>query len=709
MFFCIISPLMPQSAPDVKRLLLIGWDAADWKMIDPLLATGAMPNLKRLIDRGLRADLSSLDPKLSPILWTSIATGKTADKHGILNFIEPDPAGGGVRIASSLSRKTKAIWNILSQSDRRSIVVNWYATHPTEPIRGACVSNLFQEGPPNSAKDEWGIAAGAVSPGGLAASVRAARVHPSATALHDLRVLLPRRDALDHDDRRIALMKKLIAQCRSVHNVALSLLTSEQPWQCAMIFYDMIDVAGHHFMQYHPPRMEHVSKRDFAALGGVMNGVYRLHDCMLGALLKAAGDNTTVIVLSDHGFHSDHLRPRTQPAVHDEHAAMDATWHRQTGMLAMAGPGVRAGAQVRSAGLLDVTPTALTLLGLPVGEDMDGRVLMEALDGVAIFERVPSWDSIEGESGQHPADMRTDPFESREALKQLADLGYIQPVDEDVEKTLRDIDRETRSNLGVVYMSTRRLHRALPLFQHLHTDFPDEVRFALNLAHCQQATGSMDQAERTLSTFLQLHPAVTEARSLRATLLAAQRRFAEAAALQEDIAGANPNDTSLWIALAQTHRLAEQWEAADRALKRALSLDPRNAEVHHGLALLKLAQHQFEPAVEHALDAVELQHSMADAHYTLGVALAWMREPEHAAQSFRMALSMQSGMLQAHRFLDVLLRAAHDSESADEHAAEARRLEATFSADQRARLFNADDPLGPSAWAGAREHQGPDV
>ena len=81
----------------VRRLLLLGWDAADWSFADPMLQRGELPNLAALVRAGLRSDLSTLDPKLSPMLWTTVATGKTADKHGILNFVEPDPAGGGER------------------------------------------------------------------------------------------------------------------------------------------------------------------------------------------------------------------------------------------------------------------------------------------------------------------------------------------------------------------------------------------------------------------------------------------------------------------------------------------------------------------------------------------------------------------------------------------------------------------------------------
>ena len=74
-----------------KKLLLIGWDAADWQIIQPLLEQGLMPNLQRVINSGVRGDIATIKPILSPMLWNSIATGKRPDKHGILSFMEPDP------------------------------------------------------------------------------------------------------------------------------------------------------------------------------------------------------------------------------------------------------------------------------------------------------------------------------------------------------------------------------------------------------------------------------------------------------------------------------------------------------------------------------------------------------------------------------------------------------------------------------------------
>jgi predicted AlkP superfamily phosphohydrolase/phosphomutase len=93
----------------MSRLLLVGWDAADWKLIDPLLAKGEMPHLARLLQQGVWGNLATIHPPLSPMVWTSIATGKRPGKHGIWGFTEPTPDGLSVRPISNLGRKTKVL------------------------------------------------------------------------------------------------------------------------------------------------------------------------------------------------------------------------------------------------------------------------------------------------------------------------------------------------------------------------------------------------------------------------------------------------------------------------------------------------------------------------------------------------------------------------------------------------------------------------
>ncbi len=73
-----------------RRVLLVGWSAADWRLLEPLLEAGAMPNLRRLVDGGTSGNLRTLQPQFNPLLWTSIATGQRADLHGVLHTLLPD-------------------------------------------------------------------------------------------------------------------------------------------------------------------------------------------------------------------------------------------------------------------------------------------------------------------------------------------------------------------------------------------------------------------------------------------------------------------------------------------------------------------------------------------------------------------------------------------------------------------------------------------
>jgi predicted AlkP superfamily phosphohydrolase/phosphomutase len=97
-----------------KKVLLVGWEAADWKIINPLLDSGQLPNLDKLVSNGVMGNLASQQPLLPPLQWTSIATGKRPFKHGVHGYTEPDPHSGWIRPVGSASRHCQAIWNMLA-------------------------------------------------------------------------------------------------------------------------------------------------------------------------------------------------------------------------------------------------------------------------------------------------------------------------------------------------------------------------------------------------------------------------------------------------------------------------------------------------------------------------------------------------------------------------------------------------------------------
>lgn len=675
-----------------KKLLIVGWDAADWMMIDPLIASGKMPNLAGLIGRGVRSNLSTLEPRLSPLLWTSIATGKTPDKHGILNFVEPKPDGSGLRISSSTSRRTKALWNILTQNNMTSNVVGWYASHPAEPIRGSIVSNMLQEGEPANSTASWHLPAATVHPQELASQVAASRERANAVPRAVMERFVPGLSTLSAADPRVSTLAKLMAYAASIER-ATTVAMNSTPWDLTMAFFDAIDTVGHHFMQFLPPRMEHVSEAEARMYGGVMPGVYQWHDEALGRLLSASGPDTTVIVLSDHGFHSDHLRPVLVDIPPERRAELESSWHRSLGVLVMAGPGIKGGAQVSLPSILDVAPTALALLGLPVAADFDGRVLRESLSVDVTSESVASWDSIEGDSGLHSADVRQDPFEAVDAIKQLIDLGYMAALPPDVQGQLDLVSRESRFNLGVVLMSRHRQAEAVPLFKALSVEKPTELRYVLNLAQCQYAMCEFESAIGVLREYLAREPASSEARLLLAGALAMTGQDSQGLAEVKIVEKAQGNRPDLALPIGDCLYALRAFSQAKQYYESARSADATSTGAHIGLARVELGLGKFEEAAGHALDALEVSQALPEAHYLLGVALAWYGDIENAAKSFQLALMFEPNHLDAHRFAYLCFTKSGSNVLAAQHESRIKEL-------VRERAAIPEFAFGPRAFAG---------
>ncbi|MGB7159286.1 MAG: alkaline phosphatase family protein [Tepidisphaeraceae bacterium] len=653
-----------------RRVLLIGWDAADWKILSPLLDTGKMPALAGLIDRGVVGNIATLTPALSPILWTSIATGKRADKHGILGFIEPVPDQNGVRQVCSTSRKTKALWNILTQSGFKTHVVGWYASHPAEPINGICVSNLFADAIAPLGSD-WPMPKGAVHPTSLAESIAALRVHPGEIGDADLRPFIPRLAEVDRSkDKRPAKLAALLATTASVQAAATAILEAEE-WDFLGVYFDGIDTASHDFMPYFPPRMAHVDEREFALYREVMEGVYRFHDMMLARLIALAGDDVTIILLSDHGFHSDHLRPRGAAA---QTAGMGAMWHRQYGVLALAGPGIRRDERIHGATLLDIAPTVLTLFDLPIGEDVDGKPLLSAFDETPQLKRIPSWDAVPGEAGLHPPDLRVDPYASAAALTQLVELGYLEAPTVDQQHDAALARRESQFNLGVILLDSERPAAALPILESLCREKPETARYGSALASCYLALRRFSDCRATIEQMAARGLDDAGEQVLLGECLVAEGRFDDAIEQLRRALGAAPHIPRLRCLIGLALNRLARWSEATEAFEGALQIDPDSAVAHYGLAATCLGARRHEDAAGHALRAVSLLHFFPAAHYTLGVALARLKRYEQAARSIEIALTMQPGLLDAHRYLGAIYIQLGDYAKAHLHRKSARRL-----------------------------------
>jgi tetratricopeptide (TPR) repeat protein len=408
--------------PTGRKVLLVGWDGADWLIVRPLLQQGRMPNLQRLIARGASGELLAIKPLLSPLIWTSIATGQPATVHGVADFLVKDAQSGELVPIGSDARRVHALWTILPAFDLRTDVVGWWATWPAEATRGTVVSDrvayqLFALG-----EDRSGY--GKVYPPPAWDWVRGELVTADRIAFDEARRFVD-VDAAEYQrlwdslpperrqEERVNHLRKVLATTRSYHKIALSLL--DQQADLTLAYYEGTDTVGHLFARYLPPPMPGVKEGEVRRFGHALPEFYAWADQLLGELLAKAGDDTTVLLVSDHGFFTGEARPAADPS---DFTAGAPQWHRLHGIVVAAGPGIRPG-EIHDATVLDITPTVLSLLGLPVPRDMPGRALFGG-DGasrtLASYELLPRAAAA--------AAPRTAGLD-KERLRELAALGYI--------------------------------------------------------------------------------------------------------------------------------------------------------------------------------------------------------------------------------------------------------------------------------------------
>ena len=122
-------------------ILLIGIDGADWDILDPLIEQGRLPHLASLKREGVSGPLMTLrDIPLSPVIWTSVATGKGPEEHGITWFLVDTPDGQRIPVRS-YNREVEALWNMLAAQERVPGFVGGWATAPAENVRAGIIAS----------------------------------------------------------------------------------------------------------------------------------------------------------------------------------------------------------------------------------------------------------------------------------------------------------------------------------------------------------------------------------------------------------------------------------------------------------------------------------------------------------------------------------------------------------------------------------------
>ena len=449
-------------AVDQPRVMVLGIDGGTWSEIVPMIEAGELPTLARLYNSGIHGVLRSRPPALSPVVWSTIFTGKLPAEHGVVDW----------KTSQSRHRKVKALWEMTSEQGLATDVFNVPSTYPPIPIAGVMISGFplggatlggntgvvstsagftdkvmtpyVQFAAPQIRAAIAGLAVGDWTPWfevklrnrpTWRAAMRVKRlgadkyylspiyrtdgqfvISDPPDTLARLGPVLEARPYVPEGpgwskhaepDTPDYLFEHLVHVAR-IQTDAVAAFASED-WRLFVYVDTLVDRTSHPYWAYsHPEGYDGLSLEKAARYANVVKDSYREVDRQLAEVLDSVkGDDTYVMLASDHGF--------TTSA--DKKLYIGT--HHLDGIYLVAGPGIEKLA-AEKANIEDITPTALYLLGLPVGDDMAGKVIPEVKQ--ALNRRVASIPTYE-------ADVATvrgsDKPVDKETWDQLKGLGYV--------------------------------------------------------------------------------------------------------------------------------------------------------------------------------------------------------------------------------------------------------------------------------------------
>jgi predicted AlkP superfamily phosphohydrolase/phosphomutase len=414
-------------------VVILGLDGANWELIDPLIAKGRLPLFKEFKEKCAWGYLRTVTPAKSPIVWTSIGSGKTKNKHGIEDFrskrITPK---GKYPICNSLDIREPMLWEMLDAQGRRSVLVNWYLSSPPQPLNGVNVSDSFRSSALAEPDKRKGPLEHSVFPQSRAAEL-AKFLDP------DYRRVLKRMNLPDYparyekvnagksylDEPIFRKYPEWVLQEGLVTKVAEHLFRSED-FDLFAAYYKLPDVVQHFaFMSLIDDAYKKTLDRSvvngelpvalqseaYSKIADIVCPIYQNLESSIRRYLEVGKHRESYfIILSDHGF-SFFFREKT---VRYNHVGPEKA---PDGILIVRGPGVKPG-KIKLARIYDIAPTVLYLLGLPLDRNMDG----EPLRRVFSFKR----DSRYTVYRKKKALPSENGFENDEKkLQELKALGYL--------------------------------------------------------------------------------------------------------------------------------------------------------------------------------------------------------------------------------------------------------------------------------------------
>lgn len=261
-----------------KRVLIIGWDGVDWKVLRPMLDAGELPNLSKLIDRGAYGDCLSTVPSHSWCAWPSFMTGLNPAGHAVFDILEYKPGASKRLPITYRSIKARTIFDDFSDADKTSLALNIPLTFPTPKVKGKVIA------------------------GGVLPASRSYTYPEELQQELDAKAPFPVNGMSWTTYRHRP--EAFLEECEAItakRQKSFEYLLDTTDWDFGVLVYVSTDRIQHCLMEYiHPEHPKYNGLKD-GPVAKQVRGVYQQLDDGLARLLERTDDDDLVVFMSDHG------------------------------------------------------------------------------------------------------------------------------------------------------------------------------------------------------------------------------------------------------------------------------------------------------------------------------------------------------------------------------------------------------------------------
>ncbi len=567
------TPIYRKARINKNKIVLIGLDGAAWKVMQPLINQGRLPNIAKIVNNGSKGPLKAVGTMQSPVLWTTISTGKGEKKHGITDFVVKLAGEYEVLPVTSNLRRCKAFWNILTEYNKTTGVVNWFVSWPAEKVKGFIVSeHVFFSDLYEDRQFADKISDLTFPEEILQDILKSKKLFLKELDKEIINILgwMPSQPVLTpslifkrqlppnspgYKEEVITSLIPMFVRRDLLSGAAGNYLFGRYHPDLFAVYFWGIDPIQHFFWEFMEPKAAgcnfETTQEEIKKYDQVISKYYQFIDKLIGELLTKIDKDTTIIIVSDHGFHANlhwrdskiydlnflfekfgwlkykndqvdwlntkvydytkgnawfpyrhlylNLKGREpqgfiSPGIEYEELrqlikqkldniktvdgqkifeveivqsaqrvekkqqpdltirinpdmSYDAKFfidneiypvakfilprplsgeHQDEGIIIMSGKHIKRNVEIKGASVLDVTPTILGLSGIPIGKDMDGKVLSEAItDDYLVSSPIAYIDSHEDMMRPKSPSVLKSPI-NEEIKERLRSLGYIQ-------------------------------------------------------------------------------------------------------------------------------------------------------------------------------------------------------------------------------------------------------------------------------------------